>query len=104
MVVMCIDKDGHQWHPGHLSGSVSVQPGVGDNLGAEAISSDVAELHGLSWAIMYVAQFCGSYVSEVQYDNKGALVMSDRHQDLVVCFVSCALWISYPSSCGSFVV
>ena len=66
VVVICLDQQGRQWSPGHFTGSVSCHVGIGDYLGAEATSSDVAVSHGLSWALMYVAQFGGKYVPRVQ--------------------------------------
>ena len=49
-----------------MSANVNTTPGYGDYLGAQAASSDVAELHGIGWAMMFGVQFGGRLATQIE--------------------------------------
>lgn len=55
-VVIPYDRLQRRHYAGHLSCTVSVTPGTGDYLGAGTASCGVGEIHGVTWALMYVLQ------------------------------------------------
>ena len=66
MSVLIADFKGQMLYPGCMTGNVSVAESSGDFLGASHTSSDVAELHGLAWALIYLLQFNGSIFQSVE--------------------------------------
>ena len=77
-VVLLHDYDGQVWYPGHMTGNVSTSPGHGDFSGAQVAFSDVAELHGVAWAFMYLLQYNATDIgaTEICFDSTYAHGMS----------------------------